>query len=251
MKLGWVSSQWPRDDDAPALPGLLPGRYAGGAELLQDSMRSRAPEGVELVEIRPGELELIEGCDDLVVAGLAGFPDHELDVLASRRPLAWIMSVPQPRELPLLEASRVVWASPEMMGWFPWAPKGEVCSGWFDTSGVPRGVEKHATALWAARDHPQKGRMNARLVAARLGVPLVELTSAPREQVLEAMGTAAYFILLPKGSPDPCPTTVIEAEIAGCEIIVNRLVGRVPVRGSQAVVEYVESLPERFYSWLS
>lgn len=249
MRLGWVSSQWERAQDAPASGGLLPGRFAGGAELLQYNMRSRAPHDVEIIEIRPGELDLIDGCDDLVVAGLAGFPDDELARLASRRPLAWIMSVPHPRELPLLEASRVVWASPEMMGWFRWAPEGEVCSGWFDTSEVPTGVEKHDTALWAARDHPQKGRIAARLVADRMGVELVELTNVPRPQVLEAMGAAAYFILLPK-SHDPCPTSVVEAEIAGCEIIVNGLVGRVPVRGSAAVVEWVESLPDRFYGWL-
>jgi hypothetical protein len=219
--------------------------------MLQEAMRSRVPQGVELVEIRPGELDLIDGCDDLVVAGLAGFADVELAALASRSPLAWIMTPPKRRELPLLEASRVVWASPEMMGWFPWAPKGEVCSGWFDTSEVPRGEEKDGYALWAARDHPQKGRIGARLAADRLGVELIELTGVPRSRVLEAMDRAAYFILLPKGAPDPCPTTVIEAEIAGCEIIVNSMVGRVPVRGSQQVAEWVESLPERFYGWLN
>lgn len=249
MRLGWVSSQWPRDGGARGGGGLLPGRYAGGAELLQDGMRSRAPQDVEIIEIRPGELDLIDGCDDLVVAGLAGFADHELARLAEKRPLAWIMSVPHERELPLLEASRVVWASAEMMWWFPWAPGGEVCSGWFDTSLVPTGAEKRHTALWAARDHPQKGRISARLAAQRLGVPLVELSNVPREQVLEAMGTAAYFILLPE-SYDPCPTTLVEAEIAGCEIITNELAGRVPVRGSAQVIEYVESLPDRFYGWL-
>jgi hypothetical protein len=61
------------------------------------------------------------------------------------------------------------------------------------------------------------------------------------------MGRARWFVALPEGPFDPCPTTVIEAEIAGCEIVANDLVGRTPVRGAQPNVDFIESLPDLFW----
>lgn len=256
MRVGWVSHQWPSADDAPARPGLLPGRFAGGAEMLQDAMRGRLSGDVTFVPVDTRDRsrtlsERLEGCDRVVVAAAELLTPEDMATLLPLGPLVWQMSSAQPWMAPLFQAARpMVWASEQMRGWFPWAPDGVVCSGWFDTSDVPRGVEKDGTALWAARDHPQKGRVEARMWARQRGIELVELTGVPRPQVLEAMGRASYFVLLAKGF-DPCPTTVIEAELAGCEIVTNRMVGRLPVSGAAAVQEWIDSLPERFLGWLS
>lgn len=244
--IGWVSHQWPSDGGV-AGHGLLPGRFAGGAEMLQEAMRSRGPEVVRL-DTR-GAVDF-EGFDRLVVAGAELLSDEQVEVLAGKRPLVWLMSPPAPRLRPLLEAAApLVWASPEMMRWFPWAPEGEVCSGWFDTSGIVEG-EKRPMALWAARNHPQKGRGNAHAWAVNHGLPFKALTNVPRETVLAEMTTASHFVLLPWRIPDPCPTTVIEAEIAGCEVVVNRLVGRVPVRGRDEVRAHIEAHADRFWGWV-
>lgn len=255
MRVAWVSHQWPRDDDAPAQSdALLPGRYAGGAEFLQDQMRSRAPDGIEWVHVDPrqhdGDLSVLETVDRTIVGSVDLLSPDQIATLIPRRPLVWCMSGQSTRVLPLLEAaSPLVWASEQMRDWYPWAPLGEVCSGWFDTTGIRSEDRREGFALWAARDHPQKGRLNARVWAADRGVQLIEMTNAPRRVVLEHMSRASRFVLLPNDY-DPCPTTCVEAEIAGCEVIVNSKVGRVPVRGADAVAAHIESLPARFYGWL-
>ena len=218
-------------------------------------MRGRAPSPVVITPVdtqvrSQAIVERLEGCDRVVVAGLDLLSPEDVAALVPLRPVVWLMSPPQPWQRPLLEAARpLVVASPEMRGWWPWLPAAEVCSGWFDTSEVPRGVAKEGHALWAARNHPQKGRVEARMWAAARGVELLELTDVPRAAVLEAMGPASYFVLLAKG-PDPCPTAVIEAEIAGCEVVTNGLVGRVPVRGADEVAGWIEALPGRFWGWV-
>lgn len=255
VRVGWISHQWPRHDDAAGSFGLLPGRYAGGAEMLQDAMRSRKPDDVEidLIDTRDRTHDLVEiasSYDRIVISSCELLDDRDLHGLAQLEPLVWIMSRPQPRWTRVLNAARpLVWAAPQMMTWFDWAPHGEVCSGWFDTSAIQRDSVKERRALWAARDHPQKGRINARIWARDHDIPLLEMTNAPREQVINAMETSTHFVMLPKGY-DPCPTTVVEAEIAGCTIIANNLVGRVPVRGADAVAEWIEDLPRKFWNWI-
>ena len=253
--IGWVSHQWPQADDAPARPGLLPGRYAGGAEMLQEAMRSRVPAGtpIRCVDTRDRSQPLserLEGCERVVVAGLDLLTPEDVQILAGLAPLVWLMSPPRPWQLPLLQAaSPLVWVSDDMRRYFGF-DRGEHCSGWFDVSDVPRPGPKRRQALWAGRDHPQKGRVEARMWARQAGLELVELTGVPRSEVLAAMDVSSHFVLLAKQVFDPCPTTVIEAEIAGCELVTNWLVGRTPVRGSEENVTYVEGCAPRFWSWV-
>lgn len=217
-------------------------------------MRSRAPVGIEWVPVDPRTdptFEVLQTVARTVVAGAELLSSRQVEALIPHRPLVWLMSPPSPHLAPLLEAaSPLVWASREMRSWFPWAPDGEVCQGWFDTSGLLNwnGL-RDGTALWAARNHPQKGLLNARVWAAKRGIRLRELSGVPREQVLEAMGTASWFVLLANGY-DPAPIACAEAEIAGCKVVTNRLVGRAPVRGRRAVMDWIEEQPQLFYSWL-
>jgi hypothetical protein len=244
-----VSHQWPQPDDTPAQHGLLPGRYAGGAEFLQDMMRSKAPDGVELVLVDVTDEtfeDVLAGCDRVVVGATERLPGSRVGWLAGRRPVCWLMSPQQPRMAGLLERSMVLWASVLLREATGFGPEGEVCPGWWDTSVVPRGVAKEPFVLWVGRDEPWKGREAARSWAEGEGREFVALTNVPRVTVLEHMGRAATFVHLPS-IVDPCPTTVIEAEIAGCDIVVNSLVGRTPVRGVQANVEYIEGCADRFW----
>lgn len=254
MRVGWVSHHLPRADDAPAERSwLLPGRYAGGAEFLQDKMRSRAPDGIEFVLIDPRtdpELSALQTVDRTIIGGLELLSHRQVEVLIPLKPLIWVMSIQYPAYLPLLAAaSPLVWASEQMRSWYPWAPDGQVCQGWFDTTAIPRSDLRNGRALWAARDHPQKGLMQARVWAADRGIPLDVLTNAPRQTVLNAMADASYFVLL-AADHDPGPIAVAEAEIAGCQVIVNSNVGRAPVQGADEVAKWIEAQPGRFYSWL-
>lgn len=254
MRVGWVSHQMPRADDAPAPnPALLPGRYAGGAEFLQDKMRSRAPDGIEWVLIDPRtdpDLSALETVERTIVCGLELLSHRQVEALIPREPLVWAMSAQHPQFLPLLAAaSPLVWASERMRSWYPWAPDGEICQGWFDTTAIPRSDIRNGRAVWAARNHPQKGLMQARVWAAEHGVPLDVLTNVPRQQVLNAMADATYFVLLATDH-DPAPIAVAEAQVAGCEVITNGNVGRAPVDGADEVARWIEAQPGRFYSWL-
>lgn len=104
-------------------------------------------------------------------------------------------------------------------------------------------LPKQNYALWAGRDHPQKGRIAARIWAQRNGMELRELTNVPRSTVLDAMSTASVFVYLPK-SHDTIPRTLIEAELAGCRIVTNSHAGR---RDPGSIRDVLASHVSRFW----
>jgi hypothetical protein len=258
VRVAWVSHQWPTPDDTPPRPGLMPGRYAGGAEFLQDMMRTRAPEGVETVAFHSREsLDGVEDCDRVVVGATELLSDESVARLAALNPLVWLMSPQSAPAFPLIAAARpVVWASELLrhLSGIRFAeggrPFGEICPGWWDTTVVPRGVPKEPFALWAGRDVWHKGEGESRRWAEERGIPFVAMKNRPRAEVLEAMSRAEWFVTMAQGIVDPCPTTVIEAEIAGCKIAVSDLVGRTPVRGAEENAAYIEGCAERFWGWV-
>jgi hypothetical protein len=252
--VAWVSHQWAEAGPRDRGSGLLSvGRFAGGAEMGTEEMLLARPDGVDLWLLSPGgDLSVAARADHCVVAATEQLAPGELELLAALRPVVWLRSPQAPHVADLLHRARlVVWASEGMAAAHPWGPdRFEVCSCPLDVDLIPRGVPKEEFALWAARDVWHKGRENARAWAASAGVPLVELDNAPREVVLEHMGRARWFVHLPVGVFDSCPRTVVEAEIAGCELIVNELVGRVPASGADAVAAHVAGNAARFWSWV-
>jgi hypothetical protein len=252
--VAWVSHQWAEAGPRDRGSGLLSsGRFAGGAEMGAEEMMLARPDGVDLWLLSPGsDLGIAARADHVVVAATELLSSGELELLARLRPVVWLRSPQGEHVGGLLHAARrVVWASEQQAAHYPWGPdRYEVCSCPLDVSLIPRGVPKEDFALWAARDVWHKGRDNARAWAASAGVPLVELDDAPREVVLEHMGRARWFVHLPVGFVDPCPRTVVEAEIAGCELIVNELVGRVSASGPDAVASHVAGNAGRFWSWV-
>ena len=216
---------------------------------MQELMRTKAPEGVEIVEVDcGGDWGPLEHCDRIVAASINGMSAIRKMRLQPMAPVVWLMSPVHEHSRRLLESARMVlWASEGLRKAAGFGPEGLVCPGWWDTSQVPRGVSKENFALWAGRDHPAKGEHLARAWAEENGRELVVLKRRARGEVLEHMARARWFVALAEGPFDPCPTTVIEAEIAGCEIVTNDLVGRTPVRGAEENVEFIESLPELFW----
>lgn len=254
MLVAWISHQWADPEPRRRGPGLLSGRHAGGAEMSSEEMMDQRPEGVELMLLDSRhDWRRARDADVTVVAATELLPDEALPELAALEPVLWLRSPQRPAVRELVERSALpVWASHEMARSHGWRLDDyEVCSAPLDPGLVPRGVPKEPFALWAARDIWHKGRGAAREWAAGCGVDLVELSDAPREVVLEHMARARWFVHLPTGFVDPCPRTVIEAEIAGCELVLNDLVGRVPVRGADAVAEYVAGAAGRFWGWIT
>lgn len=252
MRVAWVSHQWPSEAPVRRGSGLLSGRYAGGAEFLQDQMRSKG-EGIEWIPVhsQTGDLSLLDDCDRVVVASPESLDPERAARVARFRPLVWCMSIQPRTSAPLLDAADIVlWASYAMRGWHAWGPRGDVCQGWFDTTTIPRGTSRrNGRALWAAREHPQKGLDNAIAWAQGRGVDLTVLRDAPRDSVLEAMSEHTYFILLANGH-DSAPISIAEARIAGCKTITNDYVGLPLGTTPDGVAEWIEQQPSRFYRYL-
>lgn len=212
-------------------------------------MRSKAPDGVEVVPVNSrGPIDAALACERVVVAGPELLSPLKQKRLVNRGALVWLMSPPERSFRYLLANSMVVWASDGLRAYGGFEG-GVVCPGWWDTSVVPAPQKREFDVLWAHRDHPLKGEAQVAEWCAREGRELTVLKNRPRDEVLEAMSKARTFVHLPQVF-DPCPTAVIEAEIAGCEIVTNELVGRTPVRGREANMEYIEGLADVFWGLL-
>jgi len=247
VKVAWLTHHLPGDRGRS---GLLRGEFAGGAEMLDWDMVAAAPDGVEVEWVRPDEWQRVFDFQRVVVTGTDLLTEQAMLEVGELRPIVWVhhAQVPSPGRAYLFGMAdpfvcmsdlhadhEAVWSG----------VRGQVCSGWIDVSGIAPGP-KGDHALWAARDHAQKGRLAARFWAAQAGVRLVELSDVPRETVLEAMRSARYFVFLP-GRLDACPRTLIEAEAAGCEIVTNGNAGRRP---AGPLLEVMERQRERFWAWL-
>jgi hypothetical protein len=247
MKVAWVTHHIPRVEERHE--ALLPGKYAGGAERNTDYMVTAAPPGVEVTYIEPEAAEsAVDGrFDRVVVGGTDKLSEASMNFLAAHRPVVWVQHAqhhtPAKAEL-FRQASRFLTMSRAHKGWeAEWTGRADA----YIHSPVPPGQVtpgvKEPFALFAGRKHPAKGKLNARIWAQRQGVELVELENAPHEVVLEHMARAKYFVHLPK-ERDACPLVVIEATLAGCEIVTNSLVGRLEPGDPAAVLA---QQPERFW----
>lgn len=246
--VAWVTHHVPREVAGSwALPGAV-----GGAEMADAAMIARRPPGAAVDIVTPDQWERAMDADRVIVTGTDLLSDEAMARLAERNPLVWVHHQQQrtPARGRLLEAAAplvcmsALHATAEA-SWTTTEPL--VCHGWIDPSDVPVGAtDRPGAALWAARNHPQKGRIGARIWARRQGVPLTEITDAPRTDVLAAMGQHHWFVFLPKAL-DACPRTLIEAEAAGCEIVTNDLAGR---REPGDLRDVMAAQPDRFWGWL-
>lgn len=229
---------------------LLPGEHAGGGEMADAGMIAHAPADVTVTRIAASQWQSALGFDRIVIGATEQLPDAACYALAERRPMVWVHNEQAHRKAlaHLFRAASpfICMSAEHARREAAWSGADPVWNhGWIDPDDV-RPADKNGRALWAARNHPQKGLMGARMWAHRMGVPLTEVTDAPRAQVLGAMAEHTYFVFLPKAF-DSCPRTLIEAELAGCEIVTNQLAGR---RDPGDLRSLLLAQPAKFWGWL-
>jgi hypothetical protein len=248
MRVGWVTHHLPGDRGSNR--HLLPGMFAGGAEMLDYDMVAAAPDGVTVDWLPPSRWEDAADYDRVVVTGTDLLGQDAMWGLAELRPVVWVhhKQTPDDARAYLFGMAEPFVCMSDLHAeaearWSGVSP--EVCNGWMDLSQI-RPAEKGEWALWAARNHPHKGLAEARKWAADRGVPLRELTNVPRDEVLAAMCEARWFVFLPTFL-DACPRTLIEAEAAGCEIVTNGLAGR---RQPGPLHEVMDAQLDKFWGWV-
>jgi hypothetical protein len=207
---------------------------AGGAEACDVAMVQRKPKGVEVTVIWPGGVdERLLDFDRVVVSGFYGYRGREFNIMqdVGHKTTLWNHDV-------------------QMEGhWFPSVVKNWVfCSpghrdyelskqdskpknvflnpGWMDLTKLAlHQPDIRRDALWAHRPVEHKGLDLAANWSRSKMIPLDVMVGQPRDAVLRAMTTHKYFVLL-SHIFDAAPLAVMEAQILGCELVVNENVGR-------------------------
>jgi hypothetical protein len=226
VKIGWYTHHTVNQSGGD---GLFEGKFAGGAEMSDYEYMNQAPHGVEIEIIEADNWTHPSDFDSVVVTGTESFSDAQLTELAKHDPFVFVHHLQTPRkslEL-LINNSRIfVTHTPAHMfkelAWTKPKKTGQVLSA-FDTSNI-QPASKDEFALWAARNHPLKGELNAFNIALKLEIPFVPMTNKPREEVLQAMSYAEYFIHVPLAFESEC-RAVMEAVLSGCKVITNQNVG--------------------------
>jgi hypothetical protein len=233
MKIGWYSHHITSDEKTAEnrSTGLFSGKFAGGAEMSDWEYKQFAPDGIEIVEVT-GETynrdELFQ-FDSVVVTGTEGFSNSQLIELSTCKPFVFVHHLQTPRKSlkQLIDNARLfVTHTPAHMArelkWTNPKETAQVLSA-FDTSKI-QPADKDEFALWAARNHPSKGELNAFNLSLKLEMPFIAMSDKPREDVLQAMSYAEYFIHVPLLFESEC-RAVMEAVLAGCKVITNENVG--------------------------
>jgi glycosyltransferase involved in cell wall biosynthesis len=218
VKIAWVTHRDLQSD-------------VGGAEAADREMLERRPEGVEVMVVGPGGIgpDLKDQVDKVIATGFYGFGSRELNELGRLSPVLWIHDTMFSGHWIMLEAPRLILLTPQHMEYElqknPMLDRKRISlnPGHMDTEGYEPGQKEHY-ALWAHRPTPGKGLDLAAVWSEENDVPLVIAVNRPREDVRQLMSTAEFFVLL-SHDMDPGPRAVMEAQLSGCGIIVNELVG--------------------------
>jgi len=204
---------------------------SGGSEIADKLMVSRRPTGIEITHIRPGGVaEDIAEFDRVVVTGLYGYSNHELNLIAACEPVIWSHDLQFVGHW-LYERASIFLALNQMH--LEWEMEKanlkrircELNPGWMDTSFVeqlsdtPRTPQ---TVLWAHRDIWHKGLEAAKTYCEEHDLILSVLIGEPRDLALQLMAGHQYFILLSQ-IRDAGPLSVMEAQMLGCELILENV----------------------------
>lgn len=209
---------------------------AGGAEACDIDMVKMRPSDTELTVMRPGGVnhDLLD-FDRIVVTGFYGFSRVELSWIKQRadRTILWLHDS-QMKGHWLYEIARyLVFSSPQHkahdLKGMSYRGETVVNPGYMDVDSMMKDLENEhyvgrTNALWAHRPVAHKGLDLAAEWAKEKGVTLDVLVGRPRAQVLRAMAQHQYFVLL-SHIFDACPRSVMEAQLLGCELVINENVG--------------------------
>jgi hypothetical protein len=245
LRVAWLTHHVERSESAD---WLLPGGV-GGAELTDAAMIEQAPVSVSVDVIQPADWEQAFDFDRVIITGTDLLTDEAMWKLADLSPIVWVhhQQIPNRARAELFSRAKpfVTMSEAHSLVEKAWSTvASEWCHGHIDLDIEP--AEKEHAALWAARNHPQKGLLAARRWARQQDIPLTELSSVSRSEVLEAMAAHEWFVFLPQAF-DSCPRTLIEAEAAGCKIHTNNAAGR---RDEGPLDEVMAAQAPKFWSWL-
>lgn len=240
MKIGWYThhlerEQKPLSDTVTGLEsasgdGLFQGRFAGGAEMSDYEYKQAAPDGYDIFDVSGSDWIEPDEFDSVVVTGTESFSDQQLLRLAEFDPFVFVHHLQTPRaslqtlinnarifvtHTPAHMTKELTWTNPKQTG--------QVLS-YFDTSVIKADENKERLALWAGRNHPLKGELAAWTWASKMEIPFIPMSNKPREEVLQAMSYAEYFVHLPLAFESEC-RAVMEAVLSGCKIVTNENVG--------------------------
>lgn len=237
MKIGWYTHHIENDVNAAhassvSVSGLFTGQFAGGAEMSDYEYRLQAPIGFDIQIVTPQTFDThdIHQFDSVVVTGTDSFTDQQLNRLSEYEPFVFVHHLQTPRAglNDLIRGSRLfVTHTPAHMrrelAWSKPRKTAQVLS-YFDTSKCYDHMDKQPFALWAAREHPLKGKLKAEIWAAQAGYQFKSLSNVSRDEVLDAMARCEWFVHLPLAFESEC-RAVMEAVLSGCRIHTNELVG--------------------------
>lgn len=240
MKIGWythhlengekVSNFGSQSVKSASGDGLFDGRFAGGAEMSDYEYKQCAPDGFDIFEVSGSDWIEPDEFDSVVVTGTESFSDKQLHRLAEFDPFVFVHHLQTPRaslqtlinnarifvtHTPAHMSKELAWTNPKQTG--------QVLS-YFDTRQIKPDDNKEHLALWAARNHPLKGELAAWSWASKMEIPFIPMSNKPREEVLQAMSYAEYFVHLPLAFESEC-RAVMEAVLSGCKIVTNENVG--------------------------
>jgi len=215
----------------------------GGAELTQDEFRAAAPDGVEIVDVRPGETQGYGLCDRYVIQNCVQYTAEDVrrlegvpvtkywhDVGPHLQPgvrewldehATYICCSPAQAEYMGLDGVRCI-PPPVDLTRFEQAAasvngnrQGVVSVGsWRNFGKAP-----HKVAEWAQANNITKVDFYGGGVAAPQGSEQV-----PYEEMPALLARYETFVFLPTVI-EPFSRTVVEAWAAGCEVVTNGLVG--------------------------
>lgn len=226
-RIAWVTHHVPVDDTGGGQ--WIPGRFRGGAELSDWEYRQAAPPSVHIDIFSAIEWEWAMDYDRVVITGTDELTDTAMRTLATTKPMVFLhhQQTRTPARKALLDSALpLVCHSPAHLeretSWCEPSKTRLVLSA-LDTNLIHESPKEHF-ALWAARNHPEKGLGHARIWAHAAGIPLVVMHDQPRERVLETMARAETFVHLPT-TFHPEERTVVEAVLSGCRVHTNSNAG--------------------------
>jgi glycosyltransferase involved in cell wall biosynthesis len=222
--------------------------YIGGAELTQAEFRLAAPEDVEVVDCRPGE---VVECDRYVAHNVFPYDLEDMHKLSSRPVVKYNHDVwphakdPDVRRF-LLNRAKMIFCSPLQKERFPWPHKDDgVCIpppvnlDRFKTPSRQVKRQKKGAVAVAQWRNGSKGQLNLDEWSQRTDTLLTVYGPGPYIPIgpnIDYKGELQYadmprifwqyekFVHLPT-SLEPFGRAVAEAHAAKCSLVVNNLVG--------------------------
>lgn len=222
MKIAWVSHRDIKNG-------------SGGAERADRDMLSVRPEGTTVTQIKPGAALNLdkEDFDQVIVTGLWEFSSREMNAIGRCGPILWLHDVQFSGHWIYEDASVIVALSPQHIEYEreknpKLEPQRFVHNpGYMDVAPIlaqEPWIGTREWALWAHRPEWHKGLDLAAQWAREEDIPLTVLVNRPQKELWFEMSRHEYFVLLSHVF-DPGPRVVMEAQLLGCEIVWNDLVG--------------------------